>query len=162
MTSRRMELALWIGAVAMLATAGVRTWHAWGGGSETAVAGLPLAERGAVRTAAGDLNDGQIAANDPFRAARHASPIAYRPELEGIAPPPPPPKPPHPVLILVGVLGGPPWDALLDGIPGKDGSTMVHAGETIGGLRVRSITRDSVIVQGADTTWRLALKRSWE
>ena len=162
MTSRTLEVVLWIGAVAMLATAGVRTWHARGGGSEAAVPGLPLVPRAPVRAVAAERSDGQIAAADPFRAVRHASPIAYRPELEGIAPPPPPPKPPRPVLSVAGILGGPPWDALLDGIPGKDGSTMVHAGESIGGLTVRSITRDSVIVRGSDTTWRLALKRSWQ
>ena len=99
--------------------------------------------------------------HDPFRLERHASPIAYKPELEGITPPPPPPRPPHPVLSLSGILGGPPWEALLEGVPGHDGSTLVHQGDVIGMLKIRSVSKDSVVVAGDDTTWRLGLKRAW-
>ncbi|HUK62590.1 MAG TPA: hypothetical protein VLV15_04625, partial [Dongiaceae bacterium] len=105
---------------------------------------------------------GAIVEYDPFRLARHPSPIIFRPELEGVPPAPRPPAPPHPVLALSGILGGPPWEALLDGIPGHDGSVVVRRGQALGPLRIRKITRDSVIVQGEDTTWRLGMKRVWQ
>ena len=162
MTARSLEQTLWIGTLAMLVLAGVRGYHARSGQPTRSVEALPVAEREPGRAPSAKPSESEIAAADPFRVVRHASPVAYRPELEGVAPPSPPPKPPHPILSLTGILGGPPWDALVDGIPGHEGSLLVHTGQTIGALRVRSITRDTVIVTGEDTTWRLALKRSWQ
>jgi hypothetical protein len=103
-----------------------------------------------------------VAAHDPFRVDHQPSSVAYRPELEGVAPPPPVPKPPKPKLMLAGIIGGPPWEALLDSVPGRDGSVLVRKGDTLGGLRVRSIGRDTVIVQGVDTTWRLIVRQPWQ
>jgi hypothetical protein len=101
-------------------------------------------------------------AADPFRLERHPSPIAYRPELEGVAPLPPSPKPPKPPLVLAGILGGPPWEALIEGIPDHAGAVLVRQGDAFGDLKVRSVRRDSVIIQSADTTWRLGIKRTWQ
>ncbi|MBX6330548.1 MAG: hypothetical protein IRY91_01740, partial [Gemmatimonadaceae bacterium] len=86
---------------------------------------------------------------------------AYRVELEGVAPPPPPPAPPKPALALAGLVGGPPWAALLDGVPGRDGTVLVHVGDTLGPLRVRSVSAAGVTISGMDTTWHLTLKRPW-
>jgi hypothetical protein len=80
----------------------------------------------------------------------------YQAALEGVAPPPKPPKPP---LALVGLVGG---AALIDGAPGHATTAIVHTGDTIGGLRVRRVGRDTVIVTGADTTWRLTLRQLWQ
>lgn len=103
-----------------------------------------------------------VAAHDPFRVDHQPSSVAYRPELEGVAPPPPVPKPPKPHLTVAGIIGGPPWQALLDSVPGRDGSVLVQKGDTLGGLRVRSVGRDTVIVQGTDTTWRLIVRQPWQ
>ena len=99
---------------------------------------------------------------NPFRFDRKPSAVPYQPELEG-APPPPPaaPKPPKPVLVLRGIVGGPPWDAMVEGIPDRQGPVLVRRGDTLGGLTIRAIRRDTVIIQGADTTWRLTIKRAW-
>jgi hypothetical protein len=51
---------------------------------------------------------------------------------------------------------------LLDSVPGRDGSVLVRKGDTLGGLRVRSIGRDTVIVQGVDSTWRLIVRQPWQ
>ena len=162
MIERRVEATLWGLTVAFVAAAGVSVWHSTAAYSSAhvesprAAAGAPvlqpLTERALAQSVSADL----------FRIARHPSPIEYKPELEGIQPPPPAPKPPEPALVLAGILGGPPWEALLDGIPGHDGSILVHQGDVLGALRIRSVTRDSVIVQGADTTWRLALRSRWQ
>jgi len=103
-----------------------------------------------------------VADHDPFRVDHQPSSVAYRPALEGVAPPPPVPKPPKPRLLLAGIIGGPPWEALLDSVPGRDGSVLVRKGDTLGGLRVRSIGRDTVIVQGVDSTWRLIVRQPWQ
>jgi hypothetical protein len=97
-----------------------------------------------------------VAATDPFRLDRHPASVAYRPDLEGVAPPP---KPPKPQLVLEGLVGG---AALVDGAPGHPATAIVHVGDTLGGLRIRRVGRDTVIVTGADTTWRLTLRRTWQ
>ena len=145
--------------LALAAVLGAR--DATAGGADGAVDVLPAAEVPLARRALGKELLAPVIEQDPFRLARHPSPIAYRPELEGVVPPPPPPKPPHPVLTLSGILGGPPWEALLEGVPGHDASTLVHAGDVLGALKVQRITADSVVIVGEDTTWRLGVKRSW-
>ena len=74
------------------------------------------------------------------------------------APPVATPRPPRPTLVVRGVLG-PPWDVVLDGIPGRDGSTVLRIGEVVSGISVRAIRADTVIVRGQDTTWTLTLRR---
>jgi hypothetical protein len=65
------------------------------------------------------------------------------------------------MLVLAGVIG-PPWQALIEGIPGHPGAVVLRQGQRIEDMRVISITRDRAVVQGADTTWRLTLKRNWQ
>jgi hypothetical protein len=96
------------------------------------------------------------AETDPFRLDRRPAAVAYRPDLEGVAPPP---KPPKPRPVLGGIVGG---AALLDGIPGQSGTAILHTGDTLGGLRVRRVGRDTVLLTGADTTWRLTLRQAWQ
>ncbi|MGH7720461.1 MAG: hypothetical protein ACREON_16645 [Gemmatimonadaceae bacterium] len=103
-----------------------------------------------------------VVESDPFRLERRPASAIYRPELEGAPlealPPPPPPKP---MLTLGGVAGGPPWEAVVDGIPGREGPVVVRAGQALGDFRVRSVGRDTVVIQGADTVWRLTLRKPW-
>jgi hypothetical protein len=99
-----------------------------------------------------------IVANNPFRLSRQPATVAYAPELEGLAPPPVV-RPPRPDLVLRGIVGGPPWSAILEGIPGRDGSVVARRGDSLGTLIVRAVGRDTVIIKGADTTWRLTVKR---
>ena len=103
-----------------------------------------------------DSSAGIAAQTDPFRLERRPTSVAYRPDLEGVAPPP---KPPKPVLVLDGLVGG---AALIDGAPGHPTTAIVHAGDTLGGLRIRRIGRDTVIVTDQDTTWRLTLRHAWQ
>jgi hypothetical protein len=97
-----------------------------------------------------------VAETDPFRLDRRPASVPYRPDLEGVAPPP---KPPKPVPVLTGLVGK---AALLDGVPGRSATAIVHAGDTLGGLTVRRIARDTVVVTGADTTWRLTVRHAWQ
>jgi hypothetical protein len=62
-------------------------------------------------------------------------------------------------LELSGLSGGPPWRAIVSGIPGHEAGIVVSAGDTVGGIRVRSVRRDAVIIQTKDSTLTFTLKR---
>ena len=87
-----------------------------------------------------------MCSSDLERAA--ATPVPGQPMVAG-----------KPKLILRGVLGGPPWDALIDGVPGHDGALVVRVGQTVAGFTVRAVRRDTVFIRGFDTTWALTLGR---
>jgi len=101
--------------------------------------------------------------NDPFRLSNRAATVRYDPASDGagsgvgsVATPML-----RPVLVLKAIVGGPPWQAVIDGLPGQPAGTMAQQGSTFDKLVVRAVTRDSVIVQGPDTSWVLGFtKRS--
>ena len=162
-TGRLLERGLWALA-SVCALVGALAWHGahrvaraaapvWG--SVPALAVLP--DTDSVTTLVTRIADADL-----FRLARHPSAVAYRPEVDPNAPaPPPPPAPPKPQLAVAGIVGGPPWAALLDGVPGHDGSVLVHPGDTLAQLTVRAVRPGQVVITGLDTTWRLALKTPW-
>ena len=69
------------------------------------------------------------------------------------------PAPPKPRLVLRGIIGGPPWNAVLQGVPGRDGDVLVRSGDSVGGLKVRSISALGATIRGLDTAWNLKLSR---
>ncbi len=101
-----------------------------------------------------------LVARDPFRVTRRPSNVVYDPLR--LAQPAPPPTP-KPALVLVGIV----WDngrdptALVEGLPGVDGPRPVRSGETIAGLRVKTIKPDRVVITGLDTTWTLTVREPW-
>jgi type II secretion system (T2SS) protein M len=97
-----------------------------------------------------------LIANDVFRLERKPSAVAFGLPAN---PTPPPAAKPAIQIVLGGVMGGPPWRAVLSGIPGHNGSVIVAQGDTLGGLRVKSVQRDVVVVQGPDTMWTLKVRR---
>lgn len=99
---------------------------------------------------------GIVVEGNLFRAERHsvvdsavAPPPAYAPAVM---------RPPRPALALRGLLGGPPWDAIVEGFPGREGAIVVRSGQRVGELTVRAVRRDTVIIRGNDTTWTLTLR----
>lgn len=103
---------------------------------------------------------GALVERDPFRVTRRPATVLYDPLR--LAQPALPPTP-KPALALVGIV----WDtgrdptALVEGLPGADGPRAVRQGETIAGLRVRTITRDRLVITGLDTTWTLTVREPW-
>lgn len=133
-------------------------------GADAAVSSVPAA-RGSVsgHVVAGPLTADSVAAllevvvqRDPFRASRAPSRVEL---LDGEAPPPTSEVSVRPILRLVGIVGGPPWSALLEGIPGRDGTTLVAANDTTGGLLISAVDSVQVRVVGRDTSWVLTLAR---
>jgi hypothetical protein len=106
----------------------------------------------------------RVGDTDPFRLDRRPAAVVYRATVDGVQPVSPP-RPPRPALVLKGIVGtgrATAWVALLDGIPAHSGTMVVHAGDTLGGLRVRQVGKDTVVVTATDTTWRLTLRRAWQ
>ena len=163
MNARTLERALWSVTVLTL-IGGCAIWRAT---SATPAPTAPRPLRAAPRWMDDLGGDGlaragkELTEADPFRFDRQPAAVRYRPELEAPAGPPPPPSPPKPVLVLRGIIGGPPWDAMVEGIPGRQGAVLVHRGDTLSGLTVSAVGRDTVTIHGSDTTWKLFMKRDY-
>ena len=165
MSRRTLEALLWAAALALSLAAWSRLRHAVPPAAPVpaaaSLAAPPPVRRvpAGVVAAAGEV----VRRGNPFRLDRAPAPVRFAatpaPGMGMV--PPPPPQPPRAPLVLAGVIG-PPWQALIEGIPGHSGAVVVRAGDRVEDLRVLSITRDRAVIQGADTTWRLTLKRTWQ
>jgi len=103
----------------------------------------------------------RIVGNDPFRLDRKPADVAYGATPDSIANrATATAAAPRPPLVLVGIVG-PPWRALVDGVPGHDGSLVLVAGQVVAGLRVRYVTATVATISTSDTTWHLTVKRTW-
>lgn len=158
---RTLERVLWlvVAVAAMWASAGWRRAVprviAPAASMSTAPHGLPWPPADSLAVAAE-----RVFERDPFRLSRRPSATPYRPDQDGV-PPPLASRPPRPQLAVSGFVGGPPWRAMLEGVPGRDGSVLVQTGDTVAQLRITRVRRDTVVVQGLDTTWTLTLRRQW-
>jgi hypothetical protein len=161
-STTRLEIALWISTAVVVL--GVRT--AW----KRAAAELPPLPAAVypgpspIKVWEPDsltVRAERVITSNPFRVDRRPSQVPFQPQLQGGAMIPPLIRPPRPTLVLSGIMGGPPWHAVLEGLPGQQGSTVVTAGQTVGAFTIRRVSRDSAVVQGMDTTWRLGVRRSW-
>lgn len=166
MSRRYVEIALWVLALAF-AGLGWRRWkEAEIQPSPAARAAIPPAPEVGAPLPGDTLAAAArtVAAGDPFRLDRAPAPIGFSSQQQlapGTPPPPPPPPRYRPPLAVSGIVG-PPWQALLEGVPGRNGAVVVARGDTLARLRIRSIDRDLVVVQGPDTTWRLTVRKPWQ
>jgi len=100
-----------------------------------------------------------VVSHDAFRVNRTAATLAYDPNRAIV---PAQPGPPKPALALVGLIAGADPTAVIEGLPGVEGSRAVRVGDLVGGLRVARIDRDQVVIKGMDTTWVLMVKEPWK
>lgn len=68
----------------------------------------------------------------------------------------------RPNLVLSGIIGGPPWIALIEGIPGREIGVALVQGEEVNGIRLERLQGDTAILSGLDTTWVLMPKQVWQ
>src|SRR5947207_14149803 len=122
------------------------------------VAHQPPQSHNSVRYAADSLLAVAVR-RDLFRPERRPSSVAYAPARLVVAEAPPAPKP---ALALVGMVGGAGGSAVIEGLPGVDGWRVVYPGDVVAGLRIRSISRDSVVIVGMDTVWVLRIREPWK
>jgi hypothetical protein len=97
----------------------------------------------------------------PFRLSGRPSGVAYDPLRSDPQLTVPPSGPPRPALALSGIVYGLRSAALIEGIPGRERAVALAVGDTLGGISVRRIAADHVVLTGFDTTWTLAIRRPW-
>ena len=157
--TRRSEIVVWA-ATLLFAVAAIVGWRRTVPVVADAHMQLPSAHGAMPGPTSSELAvlASRVVERDPFRLERGPAGVAF-----GSAPLVPvasAPSTPRPTLLLSGVFG-PPWQAVLEGIPGRQGSVVVRVGDAFGDLRIRSIRRDTVVVQSADTTLKLTVRRAW-
>lgn len=169
MSRRRMEALLWALALAVLLPGGTR-WRRAEPAAEAPPAARDAAPAEPRRVPRERLASAaaSVAGGNPFRLDRAPAPIGFQqppaPGMPGTFPgmaPYEPPPPPRPQLLVSGIVG-PPWQAMLEGVPGREGAVVVRQGEVLGELRIREITRSVVVVASPDTTWRLTVRTPWQ
>ncbi|HTI62342.1 MAG TPA: hypothetical protein VL524_02455 [Gemmatimonadaceae bacterium] len=155
--------ALAAAVCAVLSGAAVVRWHDAAPSASAPVATVPPI----APTFADSLDEAlasaeeSIVSNDPFRLANIPAAVRYDPgdELALSASGVSQLAPLRPTITLKAIVGGPPWQAVVDGLPGQPANTVVQAGSRYDKLVARSVTRDSVVIQGPDTTWVLSFRR---
>lgn len=151
-----------VGGVCLaLSVSGAVRWRA----ALPSIVGVP-ATVGSVRGAAAPPPDSLlgsaeelIVSNDPFRLSNTPPTVRFNPASDaaigvGVSLPVV-----RPTLSLKAIVGGPPWQAIVDGLPGVSPGTMIQPGAVFDKLAVRAVTRDSVIIQGPDTAWVLSFRK---
>lgn len=127
---------------------------------------LPRSSDDRARTATGGVASriptesvAAVVSRDPFRVGRRPVLPAYDPLrlAEQLAPPPP-----RPALVLVGVMDGSSPSAVIEGMPGVEGSRVVRVGDVVGGLKVKMVRSKRVVITGMDTTWVLEVREPWK
>ncbi len=98
-------------------------------------------------------------ARDLFRSTRRPAALAYDPQRA--AAPADVAQPPKPALVLVGLVAGGEATAVIEGIPGIEGSRVMRVGDIVSGLRLERIEADRVVIVGMDTTWVLKVREPW-
>ncbi|MGH7526894.1 MAG: hypothetical protein ACREMX_09340 [Gemmatimonadales bacterium] len=68
---------------------------------------------------------------------------------------------PKPALAVSGIVWGPEPAALVEGVPGVEGSTVLRRGDSAAGFRVVRIEGERVVIRGMDTTWTLMVRNPW-
>lgn len=159
---RNREVVIWVATVSMATLAGFRVMRAVpaAGSAPTPVvrevAAYAVEDSDQLAAAARDI----IRLN-PFRLERRPADVGYGQAYEPDPPPEPPPTRAIPAIVVTGIIGGPPWEAVLEGVPGMGRSVLAREGDAFGNLRILGVWPDSVIVQGADTTFTLIFERPW-
>ena len=73
------------------------------------------------------------------------------------------PAPPVPARVQPPVrlraTAGPPWSAVIDGLPGAQAGLVVGTGDVVGPYTVVHIGVDRVMIRDRDTTWTFAFSR---
>jgi hypothetical protein len=100
-----------------------------------------------------------IVSRDPFRIGRLPAITAYDPVR--LAQPVAPPQP-RPQLTLFGIVNGVEPSAVVEGLPGVEGSRVVRVGDVVAGLKIKQIGTNRVVIAGMDTTWVLEVREPWK
>ena len=164
MSASWLERTLWLAALLALAAGVVelrqRSARLWAAASPAVLSMIAVAPARPTPDSLEAAVD-EIADRNLFRPERASAEKQQNAQpMMPMAMPQPPSAKPH--LVLRGVLGGPPWDAIIEGVPGREGSVVLRAGQSLGGITVRAVRRDTTYARGFDTTWVLTMARTWQ
>jgi len=158
---QRTERTLWVGAIMLVIAAVIMSRRHTITQASTAQTRVP-------HTAVMMFDPDQFSttaertmARDPFRVERKPSDVSFGTPDPAPAPLAPPARP-FQSLVLKGIIGGPPWQAIFAGIPNRGDNAVAHVGDTLAGLRVIRIRRDGAVLRGRDTLLTLPLTRTWQ
>jgi len=97
-----------------------------------------------------------------FRATRRPGAVGFDPaRSEQAAPETSAPPVERPALALSGIVWGSEPAAIVEGMPGAEGSTVMRKGEIVSGIRVTRIEQGKVVLVGRDTAWTLQVRDPW-
>jgi hypothetical protein len=103
-----------------------------------------------------------VTSRNPFRLTRRPALVSFDPErAEGAQPLPPATTAAPATLVLVGTVIGAEAAALLEGVPGAEGTRILRVGERVGVFIVRAIHRDRIEIAGPDSTWTLRVRSTY-
>ena len=155
-----MEACLWATGI-VAAAAGL-----WSSASSIAQPTKPLLVGREAQTTLAEarLSDSTLAAlsetvvqKNLFRLERRPSKVPFG--FSVAAPSSSPLAAKRPTPLLVGIVGGPPWQAVFEADGGAEGSVVVSIGETVAGYRILKIDANHVVLQATDTTISIRLRR---
>jgi hypothetical protein len=63
----------------------------------------------------------------------------------------------HAPLALRGLSGGPPWSAIISGLPNASAEVLLRVGDTVAGFSIERIKRDTVVLRSAGRLFTLTL-----
>ncbi len=158
--SRALILALGVGAVPVTVLAFRPESQSPGGSASVPLLHFPVPgdSSGSTSRAA---RRAAVLTHDPFRRSRTAPTQSYDAakliltQQQAAAPPPL-----KPALSLTGIMWGTRPEALLEGIPGQEGARLLRPGDTVGGIRLRSLSRTHAVLAGFDTVWSLVIREA--
>jgi hypothetical protein len=98
-----------------------------------------------------------------FRPARRPAAVGFDParSAEAASGESAPPPAERPSLALSGIVWGTEPAAIVEGMPGAEGSTVLRRGDASSGIRVTRIERSRVVLVGRDTSWVLEVREPW-
>jgi hypothetical protein len=71
--------------------------------------------------------------------------------------PPPPQTGTTPSIVVKAIVGGPPWQAVIQGLPGTTEERVVRAGDRVSEISILTIASESVVLRWNDSTWTVRL-----
>jgi hypothetical protein len=127
--------------------------------------GTRRASGGDTASPASALSDSLLAvavARPMFRPGRRPAAVAFDPARSVSSAASDAPAVPKPPLSVSGIVWGGEPIALVEGLPGVEGSAVLRRGDSASGIRVVRIERDRVVLHGLDTTWNLPVREPWK
>lgn len=73
------------------------------------------------------------------------------------AAPPLPQASAAPDIVVKAIVGGPPWQAVVQGLPGTTEERVVRVGERVSDVTILTIASESVVLRWNDSTWTVRL-----